>query len=350
MNSEHSVTEDDVLLGRPSHRGHGSGPIPLESELPAEIFAPGVERPSAPTAPALARPRRRVRDEELLARGSIIDKYRIDGLLGKGGFATVYKATHLLLGTKVAIKLLRPTILKRQPTLGAQLCEEARFAARINHPNVVRILDVTSHSLTYIVMEYIEGASLAQRIHRGGPLPPPALLRVGLQVVAGLTVGLEQGLIHRDIKPANILLAKGGEVKIVDFGLARHTAEPIDIPRSRTPTVIGTYGYMSPEQADDPEAVDFRADIYSLGVTLYEAATGSLPFPTSDPGACITLHKTRPIPRLEDKIPGFPASVSSLVGWMLAKDREDRPPSYNALHSALVRTLAMFGDKPKPVR
>src|SRR5215475_10154951 len=98
MNSEPSSNHDDVLLGRPSHRGLGSGPIPLDPDLPPEIFAPGVERPSAPTAPAGARSRRRGRDEELLPRGSIIDKYRIDGLVGKGGFATVYKATHLLLG------------------------------------------------------------------------------------------------------------------------------------------------------------------------------------------------------------------------------------------------------------
>ncbi len=328
--------EEDVLLGNP-----GSGPMGpslLDPALPAWIFAPSVERlaPSGPPAAPHPRLRRRARDEELLAVGSIVDKYRIDGLLGKGGFATVYKATHLLLGTRVAVKLLRPTILKRQPTLVAQLCAEARFAARISHPNVVRILDVTSTALTYIVMEYIEGMSLTQRIHRQGALSPAALLRVGLQVVAGLEAGLEQGLIHRDIKPANILLARGGDVKIVDFGLARHTSEPTDAPRLRPATVLGTYGYMSPEQAEDPEAVDFRADVYSLGVTLYEAAAGGLPFHTSD-------YKPRPMPRLEDAVLGFPASVASLVGWMLAQNRDDRPASYSSLHSAMTHALATLG-------
>jgi serine/threonine protein kinase len=245
-----------------------------------------------------------------------------------------------LLGTKVAIKLQRPTLIERQPGLALQLCEEARFAARINHANVARILDVTTHALTYIVMEYIDGMSLGQRIDRGGPLSPADTLRVGMQVVCGLQAGLDQGLIHRDIKPANILLARSGEVKIVDFGLARQNAGRSEAPRSRAPSVIGTYGYMSPEQADDPEAVDFRADIYSLGVTLYEASTGQLPFVTSDPVACIQLHKTRAIPRPEERIVGFPTAVSSLITWMLAKNREERPSTYDELHSAMSRTLA----------
>jgi eukaryotic-like serine/threonine-protein kinase len=342
---------EDVLLGsrRTPIRGHQ--PEPLDPVLPAAIFAPSVERNSVPTAPALPRHRRRVRDEELLARGSIIDKYRIDELLGKGGFATVYKATHLLLGTRVAIKLLRPTVLARQPALGAQLCEEARFAARINHPNVVRILDVTSHTLTYIVMEYIEGVSLAQRIHRSGVLGAPALLRVGLQVVSGLEAGLEQGLIHRDIKPANILLTKRGEVKIVDFGLARHNTAPSELPRPRSPMIIGTYGYMSPEQAEDADSVDFRSDVYSLGVTMFQAATGALPYSVDGATAAMTAGKGRPVPRVEERISGFPASVSSLVAWMMARNPEDRPESYSSLHSTMTRTLAMFADKgPAPYR
>jgi serine/threonine-protein kinase len=325
-------SDDDVLLGNPSEGGADAAG--LDPILPASVFAPGVKRPSsAPTRPPpAARPRRHTRDEELLAVGSIVDKYRVDGLLGKGGFATVYKATHMLLGTRVALKLLRPAVLRRQPALGEQLCAEARFAARINHPNVVRILDVTSQSLSYIVMEYIEGMSLLQRIHRQGPLAPAALLRVGLQVVAGLEAGLARGLIHRDIKPANILLAQSGEVKIVDFGLARHTG-PADPPRARAPAVVGTFGYMSPEQSEDPEAVDFRADVYSLGVTLYEAAAGDLPAPAGD-------HRPRPLPALGSVVPAFPTQVAAVVGWMLAARRDDRPSSYEELRAAMMRALA----------
>jgi serine/threonine-protein kinase len=320
--------DDDVLLGQPARPARG--PAALDPALPAEIFVPAT-----PRAP-VARARRLPRDEDVLATGAIVDKYRIDGLVGRGGFATVYKATHLLLGTRVALKLLRPTVLERQPALGAQLCAEARFAARIDHPNVVRVVDVTSHALTYIVMEHIDGASLAQRVHRGGPLPPAALLRVGLQVVAGLEAGLAQGLIHRDIKPANILLTRSGDVKIVDFGLARHVDASAVEPRPRGAMVVGTYGYMSPEQADDPEAVDFRADVYSLGVTLFEAATGALPCPPGTP-------RPPELPRIEERVPGFPPAVSSLVAWMLAFRRDERPSSYASLHTAMTRVLAALG-------
>jgi eukaryotic-like serine/threonine-protein kinase len=341
-----SPDPEDVLLGR------AQSPIEAENArldpaLPAEVFSTGARRSTSPTSPVPARlpGRSRGRDEDVLARGAIVDKYRIDGMLGKGGFAVVYRATHLLLGTKVALKLLRPTMLERQPALAAQLCEEARFAARINHPNVVRVLDVTSHKLTYIVMEYIDGSSLGQRIDRGGPLAAAPLLRIGLQVVAGLQAGLEQGLIHRDIKPANILVTKQGEGKLVDFGLARQSAGREGVPRLRAHAIVGTYGYMSPEQAEDPESVDFRADIYSLGVTLYEAATGSLPFPANDPATCISLHKSRPIPPAHERMSTVPETVSSLISWMLAKKREERPPSYEKLHQSMRRTLdALTGN------
>jgi serine/threonine-protein kinase len=352
------MTDEDVLLGTSSGASmHHSGPARLDPVLPADAFVRAgvpleshgaggstygasrakVEIGAAATRPLGRRRRRRERanNEDLLPRGAIVDKFRIDGLLGKGGFAVVYRATHLLLGTRVAIKLLRPKVLERQPTLTSLLCEEARFAACINHPNVVRILDVTTgNALTYIVMEYIDGPSLAQRIARSGPLPPASLLGVGQQIAAGLCAGLEQGLIHRDVKPANILLTKGGDAKLVDFGLAHPSAMP-ELPRVRSRSLIGTAGYMSPEQADDPETVDFRADIYSLGVTLYEAATGAPPFPIGDPSACMLLHKTQPVPAIASRLPDFPASLSALVLWMLAKDPKHRPSSYQELGAAM---------------
>ena len=190
---------------------------------------------------------------------------------------------------------------------------------------------------------------------------------MGLAVAAGLRVGLAQGLIHRDIKPANILLAADGAVKIVDLGLAvvqmgtvegspnppamgsaRHglaapdASAPGDLPAEPPlgkPTVVGTYGYMSPEQAADPERVDFRSDVYSLGVTLYEAATGSLPFSARDPARCLEQHRTQPVPPPESRAPGIPAALSALLVAMLAKRPEDRPPSYEALEAALRRVL-----------
>jgi serine/threonine protein kinase len=368
---------------------------PLDPQLPSEVFLITAadplpsDKPSGRPRPAEA-PRRRGRtrgerrrrsDEELLARGTIIDKYVIDRVLGRGGFAVVYRATHLILGSPVAIKLVRPRVLARQPQLAALLCQEARFAARINHPNVVRVHDVThTDRITYVVMEYIEGRSLAEAIHAEGRLPPGEVVRVGLAVAAGLRVGLVQGLIHRDIKPANILLATDGAVKIVDLGLAHaplagEAAEAPEAPRATdsfgnpervpepsrdgaqasklacAPRVVGTYGYMSPEQAADPERVDFRSDVYALGVTLYEAATGALPFPARDAARCLELHRTQPVPPPESRVPGLPPALCALLTAMLAKRPEDRPSSYEALESSLKRIVdPPVGDPVRATR
>jgi serine/threonine protein kinase len=327
---------------------------PLDPGLPSEVFlVPTADRrdeEAADPRPPRREGRRRARrsgDDELLPRGTIIDKYAIERVLGRGGFAVVYRATHLLLGSPVAIKLVRPRVLARQPALAALLCQEARFAARINHPNVVRVHDVThTDRITYVVMEYIDGPSLAETIATQGRLPPAQVVRVGMAVAAGLRVGQAQGLIHRDIKPANILLARDGAVKIVDLGLAHASgaALPGDLPLGK-PTVVGTYGYMSPEQAADPERVDFRSDIYSLGVTLYEAATGVLPFSARDPAQCLEMHRSHPVPPPDTRAPGLPPALGPLLLAMLAKRPEDRPQSYEALEIALRRVLEAPGGE-----
>ena len=180
----------------------------------------------------------------------------------------------MLLHSTVALKLLRPDVLARRPSLAIQLLHEARFAARIEHRNVVRVFDVThTPAITYIVMELIRGPSLARLIEDNGPLPAGRVAQIGIDTIDGLQAGLTQGLIHRDIKPPNILLGDGGVARIVDLGLANPIHDRDDGPL-RDSTVIGTRGYMSPEQIADPRSVDFRSDIYSLGVTLREAATG----------------------------------------------------------------------------
>jgi serine/threonine protein kinase len=300
------------------------------------------------TAPSPTRPRRG-RTDETLPHGAIIDKYRIDRLLGRGGFASVYRATHLLLKNQVAIKLLRPSALARHPQLAKLLCDEARYAARIDHPNVVRVYDVThTPGISYIVMEYIDGRSLAETITRAGQLPPARVIEVGRGIVAGLEVALSAGLIHRDIKPANVLLGRRGEIKIVDLGLVRPTDgddgdEPAQ-PSGRRAT-IGTYGYMAPEQATDPERIDFRADIYSLGATLYEAAVGAPPFPLRDPATCLEMHASAPVPPPDERAPGFPPALSTLLLRMLAKRPDDRFPSYGALVEALDRVAKSIGPR-----
>jgi serine/threonine protein kinase len=289
-----------------------------------------------PAPPRAAEARPSASEPTLPAIGSVIDKYRIEELLGTGGFAAVYRATHLLLRIPVALKLLKPKVLKQRPLLAELLCEEARFAAQLNHPNVVRVFDVTHNpKITYIVMEFIDGESLYQGIRRKGRLRPLKAVRVGIDVTQGLKGALDQGLIHRDIKPANILLARSGVAKIVDLGLAQHSD---DLARNRSTEtgkmIVGTPMYMAPEQASRPEEVDFRADVYSLGATLYHAVTGHPPFEDDDPMKVLARHHKEPVRAPEQLVPGIPFELSRLLLWMLEKDRAKRP-DYDQLLAGL---------------
>jgi eukaryotic-like serine/threonine-protein kinase len=231
-------------------------------------------------------------------------------------------------------------VVKRSPRLAAALCEEARLAARINHANVVRVYDVThTDEITFVVMELVDGESLSDLIARRGRLRPNKVLRVGLAVAAGLRAGLAEHVIHRDIKPANIVFTRSGNTKIVDLGLARRVSDPSSAELGTPRGPIGTPGYMAPEQARDADSIDFRADIYSLGVTLYHAAVGAPPFPTDDPVRAMTLHDSAPIPPPSQRAPGIPATLESLLLWMLERNPDRRPGSYDLLISAMRRAL-----------
>jgi serine/threonine protein kinase len=301
----------------------------ISPDLPLELFVrkPLVRRPSRPLGPT---PQRRVlhREPDLPAVGALVDKYRLERAIGIGGFGVVYRARHVVLDTVVALKLMRPSVARQRPMLPRLLREEARFTARIEHPNVVRVLDVTTHDqLTYIVMEFVDGPDLSVMIRRRGALPPRMVLRIVRHIASALAAGLEQQLIHRDVKPSNILLTRDGVSRLTDFGLALSSADS-----SGARGVVGTIGYMSPEQLDRPASVDFRSDIYSLGVTAYQALAGSLPFLDDDPARCASAHRTDPVPPLPVAVPG---AIQELIVWMLAKHRDRRPSSYRELDDVL---------------
>ena len=299
----------------------------VDPALPLEVFRARDEAPARPVAERDSRRLRAAGEPGTLRPGAIVGKFRIEELLGTGGFALVYRATHLLLHSTVALKLLRPDVVARRPQLAAQLLQEARFAARIDHPNVVRVLDVTHDpGLTFIVMEFIDGTSLARSIAERGALSPSSVVRIGLDTIDGLQAGLDKGLIHRDIKPPNILLTRTGTARIVDLGLANPIGDRDEGPL-RGSTVVGTRGYMSPEQIAEPNAADFRSDIFSLGVTLLEAATGQSPNDLRARGAVTTT---------------VPDGLARVLAWMVEDDPHDRPSSYRELRLALTDVRAQL--------
>ncbi len=304
---------------------------PMAPEIPSEVFL----RRSAPRARANRKtarhaPPRLSREPDLPEIGSILDKYRLERVVGIGGFGVMYRARHVLLDTVVAIKLMRPSVARERPMLPRLLREEARFAAKIQHDNVVRVFDVTTvDDLTYIVMEYVDGPDLSVMIRHRGELPVKMVVKATRHVAAALAAGLSENLIHRDVKPSNIMLTRDGVTKLTDFGLARSNSAA-DL--GGVQGVVGTVGYMSPEQLDHPDEVDFRTDIYSLGVTAYQALTGRLPFADDNPERCANAHRFQPVPVIKRKVP---TSVIDCVMWMLAKERDRRPASYAELDAVL---------------
>jgi eukaryotic-like serine/threonine-protein kinase len=302
----------------------------VSPELPGEIFATREARraPDAAVAGQAAVDHAAASEPGLPAPGTVLGKYRLERTIGIGGFGAVYRARHVVLDNIVALKLMRPSVTRTRPGLLRLLTEEARFAARIDHPNVVRVYDVaTSNEHTYIVMEHVDGPDLAVMTRWRGALPYKMVVRVLRHIAAALAAGLTEKLIHRDVKPSNILLTRAGVTKLADFGLARSTSAA-EVSGLRG--VVGTAAYMSPEQASDPRRVDFRSDIYSLGVTAYHALTGGLPYGNHDPA-----REPPPVQPPSWFVGGVPPALDALVLAMMARDRDERPTSYAALDSAL---------------
>jgi serine/threonine protein kinase len=205
-----------------------------------------------------------------------IGKYKITRLIGEGGMASVYEAEHEMLGTKVAIKVLNP-ILSANAQIRERFKNEARVMATLNHPNITRVIDFDEQPQHLcIVMEYLEGEDLSQKIKRNGALSDKHINEVFAQTLAAFQYAHDKGIVHRDIKPSNIFILPDGQVKILDFGIAKLFGQSNEM--TQTGTQMGTPTYMSPEQVKADKTIDKRSDIYSLGVTLYYAVNGKAPY------------------------------------------------------------------------
>jgi eukaryotic-like serine/threonine-protein kinase len=247
-------------------------------------------------------------------------RYRMESLLGQGGMAQVYKGTDTVLGRPVAIKILAPQYAKDQSFVD-RFRREAQSAARLNHPNVVGVYDTGSDDGThYIVMEFVEGRTLADFLSSGGSLLPERAVELASSVCVALSEAHKAGIVHRDIKPGNIMVTRNGEVKVMDFGIARAaTAETV----TATATVLGTASYLSPEQAQG-KPVDARSDIYSLGIVLYEMLVGRVPFGGDSAVAVAYKHVQEP-PEPPSRInPDISPSLEAVVMRALAKNPDNR--------------------------
>jgi serine/threonine protein kinase len=260
-------------------------------------------------------------------RGFNVGRYRVLDRLGSGGMGQVFLCEHPHLRRRAAVKVL-PTERAKDPALLGRFLREARAAAGLDHPNIVRAFDVDQENgLHYLVMEYIEGPDLYHVVKKKGPLPVPTACEYIRQAAIGLQYAHEAGLIHRDVKPSNFLLEVAtGTVKLLDLGLARFTEESPDALTQRfdNNNVLGTADYVAPEQTRDSHEVDHRCDIYALGGTLYFLLTGQSPFPDGTPADKMIGHRQRKPTPVRSLRPDVPAGLAVVIDKMMAKNPDER--------------------------
>ncbi len=251
----------------------------------------------------------------------IAGRYRLQALLGLGGMAEVYLAYDLKLEREVALKRLRPEYA-HWPDFRARFLDEARLAAQLNHPNIVTVYDVVEDGDTIlIVMEYVPGQTLAQRLKERGRLPLDEALHYLVQACAGLGYAHRAGLVHGDVKPQNLLIAPGQRVKVADFGLARVYEV---VRRSRSQGVVwGSPPYLSPEHARGEPLLP-ASDVYSLGIVLYQALTGRFPFTASTPREWLIAHREAPPTPPRTYNSDIPPRLEQVILQVLAKEPRAR--------------------------
>ncbi|MEK7865205.1 MAG: serine/threonine-protein kinase [Planctomycetota bacterium] len=280
-----------------------------------------------------------------LPAGTVLAGCGIERLIGRGGMGQVYLAEHLTLRKKVAIKILAAEFFA-DPLLVDRFLREARLAAQLDHPNVVRILNAgQERGLHFIVLEFVDGESLERRLSRDGRLEPTEALRIADQMARGLAAAHALGIVHRDIKPANVLLSRDGGVKVADFGLAREILSRTNLTGSGQ--VLGTPSYMSPEQAEG-RPIDRRTDVYGLGATLFAALTGQPPF-GGDSVASVLYNVVHKAPRRPSELaPGIPPPIDRLVLRLLEKEPSIRYGTSDEVISAIADVGR--GKAPPPPR
>ncbi len=275
------------------------------------------------------------------AAGLVLGQYLLLDRIGAGGMGAVYKARHRVLDRLVALKVIRDEYVSR-PEAVERFRRECRAAARLAHPNIILVHDAhQAGAVHFLAMEYVEGKDLGRVLKERGPLPAAEACEYARQAALGLQHAHERGLVHRDVKPANLILtADGATVKVLDLGLARLRAAPgaaeADPGLTRDGAIMGTPDYLPPEQAGgDSGLADARADVYSLGCTLYHLIAGRPPFTGQTQGQKIAAHLTQEAPSLDRVRPGLPVGLPAVVRRMMAKEPAARFPTAAATAAAL---------------
>jgi serine/threonine protein kinase len=317
--SERRPAPPDLVscLTRPPQRGRDSADLRT---------AHNSKRPTRMPAPAV-RP------------GTLLGKYMVIEQVGRGASCIVFRGLHRSLNLPVAIKVLPHESDPDDPIVREHFRAEARLQARLDHPSIVRVLDFEDDAaLAYLVLEFIDGSTLADKIAKSGCLPPDQALKIILQIAEALAAVHHLGVVHRDVKPGNILLtADARRAKLADLGLALVVGSGQAAGTSSTArdTVVGTAAYIAPEQVMSSQVIDHRADIYSLGATLYHALTGQLPF-TGRSRLEVLFKHTNEAPVSPDQlVPSLEPGVTAVVLKMMAKDPHARHQTYPELLNAL---------------
>jgi serine/threonine protein kinase len=295
--------------------------------------------------------------------GKTIGNYIVRHKLGEGGMGSVYFAEHPSIGKRVALKVLHADYAS-QPEIVSRFFNEAKAVNDIQHPNIVDIVDfgilpaatAAEPPLVYFIMEYIEGVSLSELIRRESPLAPERAVTIALQIADALSASHRKGVVHRDLKPDNVILVSRGRqhdfVKLLDFGIAKLTANAASSHRTRTGIVMGTPQYMSPEQCDGRGRIDHRSDIYALGIVLYQMLTGRVPFGGDGYGEVLIQQMSKAPLAPSSVVPSIPEHLELVVLKALEKQPDHRyqdmdetmlalqnPLHYVATHGARTRFL-----------
>ena len=277
-------------------------------------------------------------------------KYRILKLLGKGGMGSVYLGRHETIGRKVAVKFLHSELAKQKEFL-ERFHREARAAVSIGHRNVIEVLDlgVSAENEPYLVMEYLEGESLAKLIRRCAPLSLAAACAVLDPTLRALSAAHKKGIIHRDLKPENIFLVNQGKdpplIKLIDFGISKFVDSGEATRLTRTGSLIGSPSYMPPEQVQGKQQLDHRADLYAAGVIFYEMLTGKLPFNAAHSHALLLSIITEPFIPPKEAYPDFQDEAAPLIAALLSKNPDHRPASAEEVLDKWLKKLNGYSDR-----